>query len=406
MVKKEASGRASAETGLSVRLFCFLERCFYGLRDLPDRIEVWPYDGHVLGSQWVWSCEFRKPPRREALVRDANRLLQRRGTYVVLPYCFARSSRPIAKFVFTVGAPDLVDVPDQLPIDPSKDYLPASGSWRSEAVCTGCVYASETRWFGPCPMCGEIRDISVRRVGNAPSSSSDDGVVAITLAEVSGVRPRLSSGLVGLDLLLGDDAEQSGLVRGSTLLVRGVPGTGKSTLLLQIARALDRAKQEVRYFTEEPLSAIKQRGDRLGGTFSRRTQVSRCAQLDDVLDKEDDLPSGAVVFVDSVQSVTAQNTRGDDLEPGSKASNTTVVRELIALAERKQLTLLLSSHCSNDRDLDVYVDVALDLKRDLDALIISCPKKNRFGKSHPEASARLSVTAKGLVELKPTKEKR
>src|SRR5262249_58433865 len=72
---------------------------------------------------------------------------------------------------------------------------------------------------------------------------------------------RTSTGLPGLDRVLG-----GGLVSGSVVLLGGEPGIGKSTFLLQAARALAAGGSgEVLYATaEESAAQVRMRGERLG----------------------------------------------------------------------------------------------------------------------------------------------
>ena len=71
---------------------------------------------------------------------------------------------------------------------------------------------------------------------------------------------RTPIGIGELDRVLG-----GGVVRGSLVLIGGDPGIGKSTLLLQAARALARATPPVLHVSaEESAAQVKLRADRLG----------------------------------------------------------------------------------------------------------------------------------------------
>src|SRR5207245_1619775 len=71
---------------------------------------------------------------------------------------------------------------------------------------------------------------------------------------------RVRTGIGELDHVLG-----GGVVRGSLVLIGGDPGVGKSTLLLQAARALAQVAPPVLYVTaEESAAQVKMRADRLG----------------------------------------------------------------------------------------------------------------------------------------------
>ncbi len=72
--------------------------------------------------------------------------------------------------------------------------------------------------------------------------------------------PRVRTGIGEFDRVTG-----GGIVRGSTLLVGGDPGIGKSTLLLQAAGALARTGHRVVYISgEEAIAQIRLRAERLG----------------------------------------------------------------------------------------------------------------------------------------------
>src|SRR5207247_2675086 len=92
-----------------------------------------------------------------------------------------------------------------------------------------------------------------RRV--APPASAAVPLASITVARGD----RLATGIAELDRVLG-----GGVVRGSLVLIGGDPGIGKSTLLLQAARALARAAPPVLYISaEESAAQVKMRADRL-----------------------------------------------------------------------------------------------------------------------------------------------
>src|SRR5216684_1819485 len=72
--------------------------------------------------------------------------------------------------------------------------------------------------------------------------------------------PRRLTGIAELDRVCG-----GGLVPGSTILIGGDPGIGKSTLLLQAAASLASGGGAAAYITgEEPIDQIRLRAERLG----------------------------------------------------------------------------------------------------------------------------------------------
>lgn len=74
------------------------------------------------------------------------------------------------------------------------------------------------------------------------------------------IAPRISTGVPGLDIMIG-----GGLIPGRTYLVKGAPGTGKTTLAMHFAMAGVANGENVLYITlEEPGENIKQDFSRMG----------------------------------------------------------------------------------------------------------------------------------------------
>ncbi|MEX0852166.1 MAG: ATPase domain-containing protein, partial [Bauldia sp.] len=110
---------------------------------------------------------------------------------------------------------------------------------RTQYVCQNCGAASP-RWQGRCEACGEwntmIGEAGGRGAAAGPAARPPPRGRVITLAPLAGdtdEAPRAATGIAEFDRVTG-----GGLVRGSTLLVAGDPGIGKSTLLRQVAAAL------------------------------------------------------------------------------------------------------------------------------------------------------------------------
>ena len=96
--------------------------------------------------------------------------------------------------------------------------------------CAGCGHR-EPKWLGRCPSCGEWN--CFREVAAAPKGGKQvsPGRFSVPLASVDPAEgARVSSGSAEVDRVLG-----GGIMRGSSVLVGGEPGIGKSTLLLQVA---------------------------------------------------------------------------------------------------------------------------------------------------------------------------
>jgi DNA repair protein RadA/Sms len=189
---------------------------------------------------------------------------------------------------------------------------------------------------------------------------------------------RVPTAIRELDRVLG-----GGFVPGSTVLLGGDPGIGKSTLLLQAAAMVaESSGRTVIYSTgEESADQIKLRADRLGvpqnGLF--------------VVASGDVLGLGAVVkearpallVVDSIQ--TAWHS-GVDGSPGSLAQVRESAAELCAIARNTGAAVIFAGHVTKDgaiagpKVLEHVVDVVLHMEGDSGTpLRLLRGEKNRYG---------------------------
>src|SRR5437016_9079055 len=103
-------------------------------------------------------------------------------------------------------------------------------------VCQTCAYESP-RWVGKCPNCGTwnsfVEELATKTATRRRTGGSN--IAAVPLEDVDIARDhRIVSRLAEFDRVLG-----GGIVEGSVILLGGDPGIGKSTLMMQLAAALD-----------------------------------------------------------------------------------------------------------------------------------------------------------------------
>jgi DNA repair protein RadA/Sms len=219
----------------------------------------------------------------------------------------------------------------------------------------------------------------VQGPGGAPAFGAPDAAnVAIALADVDiGAYKPMSTGLGEFDRVLA-----GGLVQGSATLLGGEPGTGKSTLLLQVLASMAASgKRCLLVAAEEAAHQVRQRAARLGadvpGVF-----VVEATQLHAVEGCIAELAPDVVV-VDSVQAI-------GDAELGSPAGSLAQVRacaySLVALAKAMGTALVLVGHVTKDgalagpRALEHLVDTVLSFEGDRYlALRALRSVKHRFG---------------------------
>ena len=92
-----------------------------------------------------------------------------------------------------------------------------------------------------------------------------------------------------------------GVMRGSSVLVGGEPGIGKSTLMLQLCSSIE-ADGPVLYISgEESASQLKMRADRLG--ITREIEVLCETEINSIMRQVDRLKP-VLIITDSVQTLS------------------------------------------------------------------------------------------------------
>jgi len=244
-------------------------------------------------------------------------------------------------------------------------------------VCTQCG-ASFVRWSGRCPNCGRWDTLEEAAAEPARSPRAAAPARAYALAEVPAEpRERIRCGIAEFDRVL-----CGGLLPGSTVLLGGDPGIGKSTILLQVLGRMAQAGVHCLYVScEESLSQLRLRAERLGlaecplRVTAESSLEAVCALL------ADEQPR--VAAVDSVQMVSFG---GLDSPVGSLAQLKTCAAELVRVAKDAGVGLFLVGHVTKQgaiagpRALEHMVDTVLYFESEsFQALRILRAAKNRFG---------------------------
>lgn len=219
---------------------------------------------------------------------------------------------------------------------------------------------------------------------------------------------RISSGLGELDRALG-----GGLMPGSTVLVGGEPGIGKSTLMLQMAGGV-RGSGVLYVSGEESAAQIRQRADRLGLTGDGHSEGGEgsggrgrgdglsllCASdLEDILD-ELEVVAPRIVIVDSVQTMIAADAGS---VPGTVNQIKYVTHELTEWARRTRACVLMVAHVTKEGQIagpkvvEHMVDAVLLFEHSGSDLRFLRATKNRFGAI--EEVGIFTMDHRGLIEL-------
>ena len=286
--------------------------------------------------------------------------------------------------------------------------LPLSENQETPWPRDGAVYACQscgavqTKWSGQCPACQSWNTL-VEEVGAKPP-----GALATTKAtRVRGLQftglqsdtappPRIMTGVDEFDRVCG-----GGVVPGSAILIGGDPGVGKSTLLLQVCASAALRGVSCAYISgEEAVEQIRGRADRMG---LAQANVSLAAEtsLRDILDglKRDNFD---LVVIDSIQTMWSD---AHEAGPGTVTQVRACATELVRLAKKKGVAILLVGHVTKDgqiagpRVVEHLVDAVLAFEGERGyPFRILRGAKNRFG-----ATDEIGVFEMGDVGLREVK---
>jgi DNA repair protein RadA/Sms len=253
-------------------------------------------------------------------------------------------------------------------------------------VCLSChsVFSS---FQVSCPDCGRWN--TLRKQANAVSQSN---VHPVALPEIESFTvPRIITRIQQLDVLLG-----GGFVPGSSVLVTGSPGAGKSTLVMQVLKKMNIPSL---YVTgEESVQQLKLRADRLK-ISTQNVLLLFETNVNSVVSHVEQTPP-RILVVDSIQTVYSDATSA---LPGS----TTQIRKcsyiLRRLAQQKNILLIIVGQVTKTRAaagpklLQHAVDVVfhLEILEDSRHHRILFAVKNRFGSTAPRCM--LYMRGAGLV---------
>ena len=242
-------------------------------------------------------------------------------------------------------------------------------------VCRDCG-TTTPRWAGRCPGCGAWNTLDEER--STIRTRSHSTLATTSLRDLGEDTERLqSSGVDELDRVLG-----GGFIAGSTTLLFGEPGVGKSTLALMSLRALaQRSVAVLLIAAEESAGQVAQRARRLGEVpegldVAASTSVDAVEQL-----LRERRPTLCVV-----DSVSAMSDESLHSVAGSVPQVRHAAERLCAVAKETGTALLLVGHVTKDgelagpRALEHLVDTVVRIEGDRQgSLRLIRALKHRFG---------------------------
>lgn len=279
---------------------------------------------------------------------------------------------------------------------------------KTEHVCTQCGHV-QVKWTGQCPGCGEWNTLEERAAVNASPSSkgaakgiakgaapqSEPAPVSKLSEHQAADYPRFSAGIGEVDRVLG-----GGLVPGSAIVLSGLPGSGKSTMMSTTCDFLAESGKNVLYVAgEESAQQIRLRTDRLGLKNSDKIDLTQDCEVGAVCAR---ISSGYdFAVVDSIQTLWDGELSG---APGSVSIVKSVGQALVRTAKESGCAVLIVGHVNKDgnlagpRHMEHMVDSVLELTGErTESYRILRAQKNRFGAT--DEIGVFEMTGEGLKEV-------
>lgn len=275
---------------------------------------------------------------------------------------------------------------------------------KKQYVCQSCG-ETYSRWMGKCESCGEWNTIE--------ESASSGNVSFIHKSKHSGkkfeLKPfekaiqnhiiRKASHLNEFDHVCG-----GGIVQGSSLLIGGEPGIGKSTLLLQVIAQIAKAypgEQCVYISGEEAEEQISLRAQRLQ-LLDCPVQLATASNVTDIIETIGPPNQTSFLIIDSIQTLFHP---GIDSAPGTVSQVRACSSELIQFCKKNQITLVLVGHVTKEGNIagpkivEHMVDTVLYFEGDqTHHFRLLRAIKNRFGPA--DEVGVFEMTGFGLQEVK------
>lgn len=229
-------------------------------------------------------------------------------------------------------------------------------------VCQNCG-AKSPKWIGKCSACNEWNTYTEEIITSNKQPALNSGYATnhkpILIKDLpENKTQRVSTRFQEFDRVLG-----GGLIPGSVVLVGGEPGIGKSTLLLQVANAM---QGKIMYVSgEESGEQIKMRAKRLGKINNDAYFLSEIL-VEQIIEQTKTI-TPQLLIVDSVQTLRTEQL---DSSPGTVSQIRECTSLLLQYAKENAVPVLLVGHITKEgslagpKVLEHIVDTVLQFEGD------------------------------------------
>ena len=271
-----------------------------------------------------------------------------------------------------------------------------SSKQRTVFVCSDCGFESP-KWMGQCPNCNAWNTMEEHlALQKNQKSANISGITKISEAKPLSLikasdEERYITGISELDRVLG-----GGIVKGSVILLSGDPGIGKSTILLQICKAVKNSLNILYVSGEESPNQIKLRASRLDVEGENVVIVANTdteSVCEYIKSQKPDL-----VMIDSIQTMQISEIASS---PGSLVQVRESTNMLLRTGKALDIPIFIVGHVNKGGDiagpkvLEHIVDTVLYFEGERNqSYRILRAIKNRFGSTNEIGV--FEMTDKGL----------
>lgn len=263
-------------------------------------------------------------------------------------------------------------------------------------VCSECGFES-AKWIGKCPECDGWNTFAEEVIQTSKNTKkvTQSFSTPVKLSTVSSTKDtRILCRIGELDRVLG-----GGIVKGSLVLVAGEPGIGKSTILLQLIKSLEKDTSFFYVSGEESEKQLKMRADRLN--ISQDFYLLTETDINSVIKNAENIKPD-ILIVDSVQTMYNPDISS---APGTVSQVRDVTLSLMKFAKENSIAVFIVGHVTKDGNLagpkvlEHMVDCVLHFEgeRHQNHRILRSVK-NRFGSTNEIGV--FEMTDEGLKEVK------
>ncbi len=261
-------------------------------------------------------------------------------------------------------------------------------------ICTYCGH-NEPKWLGRCPECGNWNTLQEREAqSHTISRKVKTELYTVPLSSLKKKQDlRFDAGIDEMNRVLG-----GGIMKGSSILIGGEPGIGKSTLMLQLACNI-KAKGRILYISgEESPAQLKMHADRMGistPTIEVFSETEMSA-INTILDQVNPI----LIIIDSIQTIINH-------ELGMVAGSVNQIKycsgELIEWVKSKAAAIFLIGHVTKEgtiagpKVIEHMVDTVLSFESADNDIRFLRTNKNRFGAIDEIGIFRMTET--GLTQI-------